>query len=168
MTKDQFLNDSHQSQIFFRKVRYDDCDQLLEWANDPVTRKNSFNTELIEKKTHSQWLKSKLEDPNTIFLLFYLENNVPLGQVRIVKSEYVNEISVAVNPEKRGSGYGGKILTLAIEYYYKRWCFDPIVAYIKPSNNSSLKVFEAVGFINVGKTHFKGFPCIELIKYKNE
>ena len=60
MTKDQFLNDSHQRQIFFRKVRYDDCDQLLEWANDPVTRKNSFNTELIEKKTHRQRLKSRL------------------------------------------------------------------------------------------------------------
>ena len=75
--------------LLLRKVTAADEKLLLLWANDPETRKWSFNSKAITPLGHKKWLKNKLNDQNV--LMWILEdNNRPAGLVRLEKEN--NEI----------------------------------------------------------------------------
>ncbi|SVD69846.1 uncharacterized protein METZ01_LOCUS422700, partial [marine metagenome] len=66
--------------LLLRKVTAADEKLVLLWANDPVIRKWSFNSNAITSSGHKKWFKSKLNDQNA--LMWILEdNNRPAGLV---------------------------------------------------------------------------------------
>ena len=52
------------SKVYLRAANSDDTDLLYRWANDPVVRKNSFNTDRILYENHVMWFNRIIEDPN--------------------------------------------------------------------------------------------------------
>ena len=60
--------------VKLRTVKKEDVDILYEWANDPITRKNSFSEERIEYITHVNWFNSCMDNIAGRFSEFITSN----------------------------------------------------------------------------------------------
>lgn len=151
--------------IVVKEVSIDNAKLLFDWANDSVTRHNSFNPNPIEWKSHVSWLKRKIADPNAHLFLTYL-NKIPIGTIRF-ESKDNTEISVTVAPSQRGKGNGAKIIKAACNRFMKN-SNQAILAYIKKDNPASKRVFEKAGFVFYKEDIYNSKACFVLILRKNE
>lgn len=148
----------------FRDVEMDDAMLLFEWANDAVTRSNSFNSEEIAWETHLFWLQRKLKDTDRSFYLFKQENE-PVGVVRFEASNDI-VIGITVAPTHRGKGLGTIMIRMACTEFHKKNNAD-VLAYIKKNNIQSQKSFEKAGFVFLKNDTYKGEECLILIAKKH-
>lgn len=127
-----------------RVVILDDAEILYEWANDSVTRSNSFNTGFIEWEEHCKWFKNKLADNNCLMLMFCLENK-PVGVVNFQIRDKNAIIGITLSPGHRGKGLGAKIILSGCSRFWETHC-ENIIAKIKKTNIASIKSFKKAGF----------------------
>jgi len=122
-----------------RPVTIEDADLLLEWRNDPQTRKASHNTAKLQREEHISWLTNTL---NNVDRKLYIveENRLPVGTVRAYYSQGEHELSWAVAPNARGRGLGKRMVALLANQIT-----DPIRAEIKADNEASMRIAEYVG-----------------------
>ncbi|HEX9663464.1 MAG TPA: GNAT family N-acetyltransferase [Candidatus Binatia bacterium] len=98
--------------ISLRLAVVDDAFLLWQWANDPMTRANSFNTEAISWDVHQNWYAKKLASPDCRLWIMELEQ-IPVGQIRYDRiSADSAQISFSVAPVVRGRGLGTLLLEL--------------------------------------------------------
>ena len=64
-----------------REIIEEDVKLIYTWSNDLEVRNQSFNSEPINYKEHENWYKSKLINPNSLFLINEYEG-VKIGLVR--------------------------------------------------------------------------------------
>ena len=134
-----------EEKIKFRSATISDAKILLEWRNDPETRKQSINTEEVPLNKHIEWLGASLVNPNRKLLIAVLgEQNI--GTVRLDTEEPYSEISWTVAPSSRGKGLGTKMVKAAVEFFN---C--PIKAKIKTDNIGSIRLAENSGFKKVSE-----------------
>lgn len=98
--------------LFLRNAAITDAEMILRWRNDPVTRTASFTKNEIDLESHKKWYSARLESPDC-FLFILMHDSECIGQLRIDRINDVGEISYMIAPEKRGMGYGKKIIELA-------------------------------------------------------
>lgn len=134
------------SPICLRPVSHSDIELLWEWANDPETRKNSFDSAKIPWEEHRTWCQKKLSDESCRIWIASTGGNAPVGYIRFDGKESEATISLTVAPNARGKGYGTKIIQQACDRLFAESQFRLVHAYIKPNNIASVKVFEAAGF----------------------
>lgn len=134
------------SLICLRPVSYSDIELLWEWANDPVTRQNSFDSAKIPWEEHSAWCQKKLADADCRLWIASNGVSAAVGCVRFDCKESEATISLTVAPNARGKGYGTKIIQQSCDRLFAESPFRLVHAYIKPENIASVKVFEAAGF----------------------
>ena len=134
------------SPICLRPVSDSDIELLWEWANDPITRQNSFNSAKIPWEKHSDWCRKKLTDADCRLWIASNGGSAPVGCVRFDCKESEATISLTVAPSARGKGYGVKIIQKSCDDLFAKSPFRLVHAYIKPDNIASAKVFEAAGF----------------------
>ena len=134
------------SPICLRLVSHSDIELLWEWANDPVTRQNSFDSAKIPWEEHSAWCQKKLSDADCRLWIASNGGSAPVGCVRFDCKESEATISLTVAPSARGKGYGTKIIQQACDRLFAESQFHLVHAYVKPENIASVKVFEAAGF----------------------
>lgn len=134
------------SKLYLRSTELSDVDLYYEWANDPVVRSNSFNTEHIPYESHVNWFNLALQRDDVV-LFVLMEDDTAVGQIRLNIKDCVAEISYSISSDFRGKGYGGKIVALIVEKI-KTEMHDikAVRARVKPDNAASLKVFEHEGF----------------------
>lgn len=132
--------------ICLRLVSHLDIELLWEWANDPDTRQNSFDSAKIPWEEHSAWCQKKLSDADCRLWIASNGGSAPVGCVRFDCKESEATISLTVAPSARGKGYGTKIIQQACDRLFADSPLHLIHAYIKPNNLASVKVFEAAGF----------------------
>lgn len=147
-----------------RDVEMDDANLLFDWANDPETRSNSFNTEMIVWETHLSWIQKKLKESDRSFYLF-IQDNEPVGVVRF---EACNEIviGITVAPTHRGKGLGSLMIRMACARFHEKSNAD-VHAYIKNSNIQSQKSFQKAGFVFLRNDTYNGEDCLILIAKKH-
>ena len=135
------------SNLYLRKAELADLDMYYNWANDPVVRSNSFNTEQIPYEDHVIWFNETINrDDVALFVL--MDDDMSVGQVRINISDAVAEISYSIASEFRGKGYGSKIISLLMEKIRTDVPYIKTVkARVKPENEASKRVFEREGFV---------------------
>lgn len=132
--------------VFLRRAQMEDMDLIYEWANDPVTRANSFQQETIPYEVHQQWFQGVMQDPKVI-LYILMDEQIPVGQIRIRVEGDTGEISYSIAPEHRGKGYGRKLLSLAEESIRRDAAsVKKLIARVKPENAVSGYLFETEGF----------------------
>ena len=134
--------------INLRVVKKEDVDILFDWANDPVTRKNSFSEEPINYQTHVKWFNSCMENPYCIQFLLEIDDKV-VGQARLnINNNDEALISYSIAPNYRCRGYA-KILL----YEVTKWCkvnmpsIKSIIADVKPDNLASQEVLLSNNYI---------------------
>lgn len=134
------------SEVYLRKGTIDDLDLLFSWANDPLVRKNSFQTEMIPYENHIRWYQHLLER-NDAKQYILMEDDTPVGQIRITLTEGKAEIGYSIAKEHRGKGFGGKIIAVlpsAVQQDFPE--VKILLAKVKPVNEASKKVFLENGF----------------------
>lgn len=132
--------------VFLRKAERKDIDLLYKWANDPVVRKNSFNSKTISYESHIKWFDRIICDP-TILLYILMVDDTPVGQIRLDVEDGEAEISYSIDSEFRGKGYGRIILQLiAREVNMNHQNIITLVAKVKPDNIISKNLFESEGY----------------------
>ncbi len=129
-------------QITLRKATMDDAAALLTWRNDPETRRQSFNTDIVPLENHLTWLAGVITNPDRI--LFVAEHEgVPAGTIRADKdTDGSYEISWTVAPLMRGKGIGKAMLRAACETLEGN-----LTAQVKSENKASMSMAESVGFV---------------------
>lgn len=126
----------------------EDAKLILEWRNNEISRKNSFNSEL---KT---WESFREEFYNNYFKnisLFATYNDKKIATVYFIYSENLSttvKIGINIDPNYRGKGLGSRIITEGIEYVKNNYKdIKNIIAEIKSTNIASIKSFIRTGFI---------------------
>jgi len=130
----------------FRRVGEEDFRLLWEWANNEVTRANSFDSSPISWETHCAWCRGKLEDPRCTFWIVSTPAFGDMGCVRFDDQSGEAVVSLSLSPQARGKGYGSKIIKQACSRLFADKKVNMIHALIKPANEASIKVFERAGF----------------------
>ncbi|MDX2171932.1 MAG: GNAT family N-acetyltransferase [Bacteroidota bacterium] len=133
----------------FRFAKSNDVDLYYKWANDLLVRHNSFNTSEIKYEQHINWFANKLNSKDCFFYLFLNEENTPVGQVRIDKSNDEIVIGISIDEKFRGNGLGFNMLNQACDDYLFKYPEAKIFAYIKEENIASINQFSKAGFIKV-------------------
>lgn len=138
------------SNLYLRKAEISDIDLYYEWANDPVVRSNSFNTEHIPYEEHVNWY-NKAMNSSDVAMFVLMKDQIPIGQIRINISDSAAEISYSISSEFRGNGYGGKIVSLLLDRIINEMPAIRIIrARVKPENTASVRVFLKEGFVQSG------------------
>jgi len=148
-----------------RLVREEDCKKIWEWANDPDVRAVSFLSEPVPWEEHLKWFRSKLNNNDCLFLVCLESEDLPIGQVRfdIMREEKEAVISVSVDRNYRGKGYGSAMIRLASQMLFGLSGVNTIHAYIKQNNEPSIRAFMKAGYRKSGVTMIKGHQAVHLI-----
>jgi UDP-2,4-diacetamido-2,4,6-trideoxy-beta-L-altropyranose hydrolase len=150
--------------ITARRAEPDDCETLWRWANDPEVREASFQSATIPWKEHVEWFKRKLHDPGCLFFVGTDEGGLPVGQVRfdcVREGEF--DISISIDPGKRGAGLGASVLTRAMEAMLLQTRRAKMHAYVKPHNQSSIRLFTDAGFQRLEGTQPERHSAIHFV-----
>lgn len=133
----------------FRKATSQDINLVFEWANDPVTRSNSFNQNPIPYENHTKWFSNKLASDSCIMLILEADNQ-PVGILRldIVSDDpKTAEISYSISPLHRGKGYGTQMIaSVKVLPEISEFEIQKLIANVKESNVSSQICFEKAGY----------------------
>ncbi len=124
-----------------RKATLDDAKMLFEWYNDPVTRKNSRNSNSISYEEHIAWFTKALQNP--LRLLYIAEDNsIAVGTIRAEKGKDNTELSWTIAPNMRSKGYGK---AMVCQFASQMLANDKLVACIEEGNLASEHIAKALG-----------------------
>jgi RimJ/RimL family protein N-acetyltransferase len=139
-----------------------DADLLLDWANDPATRAQSFRPDRIEAATHERWLAERLVSPSSR-LLIGSEGSTPIGQVRFDRNpDGAVEVGISVAAGARNRGLGRALLDagLAAVRLDDSFWVRVFVARVRRDNDASAALFRGAGFRFVEESACNGIPCL--------
>ena len=132
--------------IYLRDALQSDIDLLFQWANDPVVRKNSFNTMQIPYEMHQKWFEHVMNS-KTIHQFILMDGTIPIGQIRVNVEQEKAEISYSISALYRGKGYGRIICNLIKEEVCSRYPeIKTLVAKVKTDNDISNQLLVSAGF----------------------
>jgi UDP-2,4-diacetamido-2,4,6-trideoxy-beta-L-altropyranose hydrolase len=151
------------NRLQIRKVREDDCKQLWEWANDPDVRAVSFSSESISWEQHIEWFRSRLNNPAYVLHIATNGAEIPLGQIRYDLDGDQAVISMSLDREVRGKGYGSPLIWLSSQELFDTTAITTVHAYVKQANEISVRAFEKAGYQNVGMTTVEGHEAVQLV-----
>jgi RimJ/RimL family protein N-acetyltransferase len=134
------------AQIVYRKAGESDLMTYFNWANDEVTRKNSFSSDNIDLKTHTVWFLNKIASSNSLLLIFEDETKSRVGQVRIESEQDNAVIGISIDEAFRGQSLASFMIDSACTEYFRNFTQTTIAAHIKSANIASIKAFEKAGF----------------------
>ena len=132
--------------LCFRHAGSEDATLLWNWANEPIVRANSFNSNAIPLHEHMEWYKAKLNSPDTRFWILELAQ-VPVAQIRYHRVDsHTAEIAFSVVPHCRGRGIGTRALMLTMGPACKELGVQRFLGAVLSSNQSSIRAFIKAGF----------------------
>jgi UDP-2,4-diacetamido-2,4,6-trideoxy-beta-L-altropyranose hydrolase len=121
---------------------------LLDWANDPITRRNAFSAGQIDAATHHEWFLSRLNDAeNCRLYIVETERGLPVGQVRFARADGGWELHYSIDPRTRGRKLARGFLGSAIAAL-RREQGNPLrlIARVRSENAISAAVLRSLGF----------------------
>lgn len=129
--------------IYLREATSEDIDLIFGWANDPIVRKNSFNSDPIFYDNHVAWFHRMMED-DSVLQFILMEDEEPVGQIRLTINNDEAEIGYSIASNHRGKGYGHRILQLTAEEMQKHHPeIKRLIAKVKPENEASNRLFQS-------------------------
>lgn len=150
-----------------KKACEKDCRLLWVWANDEDARSASFRSEIIPWEEHVNWFKSKLHDSNCIIYIANDAEREPIGQVRLDVDGEKAVISVSIDRKFRKKRYGSLLILKASKKMFDDSDVETINAYIKQSNEPSVRAFLKAGFQDKGTKLINGYNAICLALEKD-
>jgi UDP-2,4-diacetamido-2,4,6-trideoxy-beta-L-altropyranose hydrolase len=156
------------TRLAIRPADRNDSRLIWEWANEPAVRAVSFSSASIPWEDHQRWIARKLDDPCCRLYIGMNSDGEPVGQVRFDIEDALATLSVSLDARFRGRGYGAVLIREASRELFLTTDVEAIEAFVKPSNDSSLKVFPKAGFSAVGEYAVQGEPAVRFIIKRGE
>ena len=125
--------------ILLRPATINDANDLLEWRNDPLTRENSNDQNVVKFESHLNWLKNVLKKPNDHIFIAETLQEESVGTARVNWNGKHFELSWTVSPKFREKGIGKQIASIVVNQFF------PSMAEVKINNISCRKILENVG-----------------------
>jgi RimJ/RimL family protein N-acetyltransferase len=148
-----------------RRARSGDAALLFEWTNDPVVRASSFVTKPVEWEEHVRWFEARLASASSTLYVASDAAGQPLGLVRFERTEDGRaEIGVSVAATFRGQGRAAPLLRAGVSAYWRDVGPCPVDAYIRPTNEASLRAFRHAGFVDDGNAMVKGVEAVRTVR----
>lgn len=146
--------------VELKRARLSDVEEVFNLSNDSSVRAASFSTLPIQYERHVAWFVKKISDSHCLFLVFFSEREF-LGQIRFQKeSEGFYEVSISVASQARGRGVSRSMMQAALGCIAGKPDATDIIARVKFENITSVKFFEALGFIEKSQQEYAGgLPC---------
>ena len=122
-----------------------DRECLYAWVTDPQVRQMALRSTPISHEEHCRWFEIKLKQiaEGTCRMYCYDREGIPAGQVRLDRHGIFWVVDITVSPKFRGYGVGKELLK-SLVYQHSD---SQILAYIKPDNTASIRLFESCGFV---------------------
>jgi len=136
--------------FYLRKVLFQDAQDLLEWRNDNLTRKNSINTDVIEFEDHVKWLSRVLQSKDHhVFVM--TETSQKIGTCSFFHTDS-NTITLSwtISPQQRGHKYSYVMTKMLYELIPSG---KNIQAIIKKTNRASQRIAKNVFNMRINATH---------------
>lgn len=147
--------------IAIRRAAPADRAMLFEWANDPVTREQSFSPRPIAWGEHCEWFADVLVRDGSLLYVATTSSGEPFGQARFDREvDDSAAISVTIAPVWRGRGLAGALIRQATARAVAESGFRVVHAYVKPSNERSRRAFAAAGYVESGLVTRAGGPAV--------
>ena len=157
--------------ITFRLLEETDLIDRVSWINTPSV----FNSMSFDQKVTIEGTKAWYERvKSTPFRYdFVLEEDGSLlamgGVTSYISSSKTAETYTFTNPLLHSKGYGTLMLYLGCRFTLASPSFECLIAYIRPTNISSLKIHQRIGFTEVRESRHgslsmakEGHLCFEL------
>jgi len=149
--------------LTLRPATEDDEGLLLEWRNEPETRRQSLQHASVPPEQHARWFRDRLARPSECRIYIAEVDGSPVGQARVeLTGGGQGEISVAVAAGSRGRGLGRSLITKATERAAADLAAGSVTAVVKPENVASLRAFEAAGYRSPVTAERDGEPVVVL------
>lgn len=144
-------------QIVIRKATQDDVSDVWRWRNDRVARANSLDARKISIEEHKTWFLNQLKNEE-VKLFIAMKDQAKIGVVRFdFLLNNTIEVSININPQFRGKGFGKRILEATSDYIQKCYQGRAQKAVIKTSNVASEQIFRSAGFVKVFDVEDPGY-----------
>lgn len=153
--------------ITLRSAGAEDCRRLWKWRNEEYTRQASFQTDFIPFDEHEQWFWAKLGDAGTRVLIAMDAQGRAVGYVRFDIRGREAAISVSIDRDERGKGYGGEAIRRGSDYLLAEASIDRIIAQIRVENVPSREVFRRAGYAYRSRGQVCGQEACEMV-YERE
>lgn len=132
--------------LFLRYAHQDDGMFLFELVNDRECRANAFDSHEITIEEHLLWLDNTLHS-GTKKQYILMDGTLAVGQGRLEMNGNACRISYSIIPERRGYGYGKRLILLLGNAFLKdfpncNYCYGEV----KKKNVASQKIFEESGY----------------------
>ena len=144
-----------------RKVCMDDALTIWKWSNDPRVRAASFSSKFIAWEEHVRWLELKLNNSSCVFYIAVDNSNIPVGQIRFDIKGDCAIVSISIDEDYRGKGYGSILVRTASNMLFETSNVKTICAYIKPTNIVSINTFTNVNFKQTQIKNINGKEAVE-------
>lgn len=141
--------------LSLRQATIEDLALYFVWANDPVVRTNSFNSDAIKIEDHRQWFAKRLADVNC-YMYVLCEDGAPVGQIRFDVADGAAEIDYSIGKDMRGRGLGATLLEIGIAEM-SRHGIRSFEGKVKPENVASGLAFAKAGFSEVPHSEYRIF-----------
>jgi RimJ/RimL family protein N-acetyltransferase len=105
----------------------------------------------VSEREHEAWFRRILHDPSSRVWIGIRQGN-PIGQVRIDVSAAVGRVSISVDLDVRGRGFGRVLLELMVKIMRSEFQVSELLAEVHFANAASLRIFEGVGFRQEGRS----------------
>ncbi|MGA7219873.1 MAG: UDP-2,4-diacetamido-2,4,6-trideoxy-beta-L-altropyranose hydrolase [Candidatus Sulfotelmatobacter sp.] len=155
------------SDLQLRRTTESDCELFWQFANEPGARAASFRDKCISWESHQDWFQKKMADPQAMLFTATNATGVPIGEVRFQIEGRRSVLSISLGEQFRGQRHGQNILTVAIEELFRNSDAEFIDAYVKPSNEVSLKLFSGAGFLRLPPSPIEGQEAVHFVLEKN-
>jgi UDP-2,4-diacetamido-2,4,6-trideoxy-beta-L-altropyranose hydrolase len=152
-----------QSEFTIRRAGVDDALLLWQWANDPLTRRNSLSRDAISWDDHQAWCARKFASADCRLWIMQI-GNMPVAQIRydrvISDIGVAAEISFSVAPGFRGQQLGTRLLEATAPLAADELAADSIQAVALHGNEASRRVFVNAGFAVAQARRSDGRLCM--------
>lgn len=132
--------------IKLKKVRKSDCRDIWLWRNSWQARLASFQSDPISFESHQDWFNRKSTD-RQVTLWIAACGQEKIGHVRFDVDGKKAAISIVLNPQHFGQGFGSGIIEMAsTQFLKKNKAVDVIAAEIQDYHQASILAFMSAGY----------------------
>jgi RimJ/RimL family protein N-acetyltransferase len=134
--------------MWLRPAEERDMKQVWEWVNDPVTRANALDSHFITWEEHRNWFRETINGWERELRIIDIEGE-SCGSIRLDFDADPTTALIAINiaPDSRGQGLGTQALKEIVFIVQEFTSIGMLVAYIRPENAASKRIFEKAGYI---------------------
>lgn len=126
-----------------------DWARILAWRNDPDAMEQSLVQGPVALKDHILWWRQIMSPncPTRLWIGHDAARGVDMGMIRLDIVNRDGTISIVVDKNQRGRGYGSEMLSaLLYEARAVRPPLENLIANVKSGNLASLRLFVSHGF----------------------